>query len=88
MKRKSLFINHKSSILNRRKLRLVISIVLIFSVGGLVFLRFTGNAAKAAWFDDTYAYRLKFAFTHNADISTERAVTFTLDTAELIAANQ
>ncbi len=51
-----------------------------------VFIFFRPQKASADWFDDSYAYRQNFYFTHNADISTERAVTLSLDTAELIAA--
>ena len=52
-----------------------------------LFQNLNTQKAEAAWFDDSYAYRVKFTFTHNADIFADRAVTYTLDTAELIAAN-
>lgn len=42
------------------------------------------TSQTAAWFDDTYPYRQRFSFIHNADIDDYRAVTITLDTAELI----
>jgi concanavalin A-like lectin/glucanase superfamily protein len=57
-------------------------LILVPSV--LIFFRPT--KAHADWFDDNYAYRQKFSFTHNADIYTEQAITFSLDTAELITA--
>ena len=41
------------------------------------------KTAQAAWWDDSYAYRQEISFTHNAAL-TERSVTFSLDTAELI----
>ena len=52
-----------------------------------IFLRLTGPSVQAAWFDDSYGYRVKFTFTHNADITSERAITYTLDTLELTTAN-
>lgn len=42
--------------------------------------------AEAGWMNDNYTYRQLFSFTHNAAITTERKVTFSLDTAELITA--
>lgn len=43
------------------------------------------QTAKAAWFDDEYVHRQKISFVHNAEIS-NRSVTFSLDTTEIIAA--
>lgn len=50
------------------------------------FMMKNATGTDAAWYDDSYAYRQRFSFTHNADVSTPRAVTFSLDTAELITA--
>lgn len=41
--------------------------------------------SAAAWFDDNYAYRQRFSFTHNAAIIEPRRITVSLDTAELIS---
>lgn len=57
-------------------------IIIFGSIAGLLALK--ARSTDAAWFDDTYAYRQIFSFTHNASITTDRAVTFSLDTAELI----
>lgn len=65
---------------------LMISIVILGS--GLIYLfnPFTVKEASAAWFNDDWGYRHLITFTHNADITSDRSVTFTLDTAELISA--
>lgn len=62
---------------------LIISIVLISQFG---LFKYFSPGMVSAWFDDNYLNRQKFSFTHNASISSERAVTFSLDTAELISA--
>jgi hypothetical protein len=49
-------------------------------------LVFRPPQASAVWFDDNYGYRQKFTFTHNADITSERRISFSLDTATLITA--
>lgn len=67
------------------KTALTLSVILFIGLF-LIVLRLLSRPAQAAWFDDTFAYRQQFSFTHNADISAERAITFSLDTAELIAA--
>ncbi|KKU74066.1 MAG: hypothetical protein UX99_C0023G0003 [Candidatus Amesbacteria bacterium GW2011_GWB1_47_26] len=67
-------------------IKLITFIIVIAAAFAATAVWFT-RPALAAWFDDTYSYRLKFTFTHNADIAAERSVTFTLDTAELIAAS-
>ncbi len=75
---------------NRSKKHRIFSIftsLAILAISSFIFMRFTTQSAHAVWFDDTYSYRLKFSFVHNADISGDRSVTFSLDTAELIAAN-
>lgn len=45
------------------------------------------TSVKAGWFDEGYAYRQRLTFTHNAAISSARAITFSFDTAEMITAN-
>lgn len=60
-----------------------------FIIAGLclfAFYFFFVKGSEAAWFNDEFHYRQVFTFTHNAVITTERAITFSLDTAELIAA--
>ena len=71
----------------RRTRLLAVGIVAIF-LAGLVFssLRLT-KETEAVWYDDSYGYRHRVTFTHNAAVTTDSAVTFTLDTAELITAN-
>lgn len=62
------------------------SVLLILLLPVTYFISQNPNSASANWFNDHYAYRQRFTFTHDATISAERAVTFSLDTAELIAA--
>ena len=71
----------------RRRKFLSVLLVLLILLTSLRLLFFSPKEVEAAWFDDSYAYRHRVTFTHNADISADRAVTFTLDTAELITAN-
>jgi hypothetical protein len=44
------------------------------------------SPAEAEWFDESYAYRQSFSFTHDADIAAQRAITVTFDNAEMITA--
>lgn len=71
----------------KKKFFSFISSLFLFIGIAAVFMRLTAPAIEAAWFDDTYAYRVKLIFTHNATIGDPRAVTYRLDTAELISAN-
>jgi len=41
--------------------------------------------ASALWFDDNYAYRQKFTFTHNADITSPQRISFILNTQNLVS---
>src|SRR6266436_2084834 len=66
--------------------RLIVAMLAFLILVPTFLLVFRPSPAAAVWFDDNYAYRQKFTFTHNADISSERAITFSLDTAELITA--
>lgn len=71
----------------QRKIVLATSLSLIVVFGSIaVLLALKPKGTLAVWFDDSYTYRQLFSFTHNANISSPRAVTFSLDTAELIAA--
>ncbi len=76
-------VNCKLKINPKRALAVFLAFILLIP-GVFIFLR--PQKASADWFDDSYAYRQQFAFTHNADISAERAITFSLDTATLITA--
>jgi hypothetical protein len=51
-----------------------------------VRILFPKNAA-AAWFDDSYAYRTRYSFTHNAALTNSR-LDITIDTATLITAGK
>lgn len=73
----------------RRKplsLLFLFAIIFLMAAASVFMFLLRPQATQAAWFDDSYKYRLKISFTHNADISAERAVTYSLDTAEIIAA--
>jgi len=71
----------------RKRRVLALGLALLIFLIPLTYLTLrTPEETEAAWFDDSYGYRQPFSFTHNADISTERAITFSLDTAELITA--
>ena len=74
----------KLKIKNIYRLLAFLLVLVVFAFG---FLRLTAHPAEAAWFDDSYGYRVKFTFTHDTDISSERAITYTLDTLELTTAN-
>ena len=71
--------------LHQRKKFLATIFFLIFIAPVIVYLGLkAAKPVKAAWFNESYNYRQPFSFTHNADISAQRAITFSLDTAELI----
>ncbi len=69
-----------------RRISVISSVVSVIVMLALA-LRLLTPSAKAGWFDDSYSYRQLITFTHNAAITSARAVTFSLDTAELITAN-
>ena len=76
------------NILRKLRLRTWIALGLILVLLPLVILTlYRPSSTQAEWFDEAYAYRQKFSFTHDADISDKRAITFSLDTAELILAS-
>ena len=82
---KSYILNPKS-LIKRIKFRTWISLgVLAIFVPLTVIYMFSAKQVEAGWFDESFAYRQRFSFTHNADISDTRAITFSLDTAELIS---
>ena len=62
-----------------------LTITLFIFLGPVSFF-LAQRGQTAAWYDDSYAYRQRFSFTHNANISGDRAVTFSLNTATLISA--
>ncbi len=59
------------------------SIILIVALIPTIYLSFRARIAAAAWYDDGYAFRKKFTFTHNADITSDRRLDITVDTATL-----
>src|SRR3990172_10686658 len=72
---------------NRKKaFKVGLTLLVLLSTFAAYLTFFAVKPAEAAWFDDSYNYRQYFSFTHNADITSERAVTVSLDTAEFIAA--
>ena len=75
---------HSNSKIRTFFLYLTTGVVIL--VGAAIFYFNFAKGTEAVWYNDEYAYRQIFSFTHDADISTERAITFSLDTAELIAA--
>jgi len=71
--------------LHQRKKFLTAIFFLVFIAPAIIYLGLkAAKPAVAAWFDESYSYRQPFSFTHNADIDAQRAITFSLDTAELI----
>ncbi len=66
--------------------RLIPTMLAFLILTPLLLIIFRPQTTSAAWFDDNYAYRQKFSFTHNADITTPRRITITIDTASLISA--
>lgn len=77
---------HQSKKLAKRLLTLILSFTLIFT-----FIKIYSSLIKpahAAWYDDNYHYRQLISFVHNADITTDRRVTITIDTATLITAGK
>ncbi len=83
MPKSNFFVSHRLFKLSATIFVALATASLIF----FVFQKFITKEASAAWFDDTYTYRLKFNFIHNAAVNDSRSITFTLDTAELITAN-
>lgn len=64
---------------------LLFGVVFLLLIIPLVFITLNqATEVSADWFDEGYRYRQEFSFTHNANIFESRAITFTLDTAELI----
>jgi hypothetical protein len=66
----------------RKLLTLVFTGVSLILLPILFFTLFKPNTAEATWFDDTFAYRKKITFTHNAAL-TDRRISITVDTAAL-----
>ncbi len=57
--------------------RLLLSLLAFLILAPLILLILRPSSASAAWFDDNYAYRQKFSFTHNADILSQRRIRIT-----------
>jgi hypothetical protein len=66
--------------------RLIVLLLAFLLLVPTILLVFRPPQASAVWFDDNYGYRQKFSFTHNADISSDRRIIVTIDTATLITA--
>lgn len=79
--RKLKFIHRKSVI------SLIFTGVVLVILPIIVFGLFKPSESAAVWFDDTFAYRKKITFTHNAALANRR-VTVTIDTATLITAGK
>lgn len=76
--------SHHLKFSNRRFITLFFVILLICLIPLAYIQTRKPSDVRAGWFNDHYGYRQRFSFTHNAAISSERAITVTLDTAELI----
>lgn len=81
--KKLLHLFKKQKPLYRRAIVLLITLSLILPIF-LFTLR--PQTSDAAWYDDGFAYRQKFTYTHNANITSNRSVTLTVDTSTLITA--
>jgi hypothetical protein len=66
--------------------RLIATILTFLILIPTILLILRPPKVAAVWFDDNYAIRQKFSFTHNTDITSERRISFSLDTATLITA--
>lgn len=68
------------------KLKKVFSFFLILIIAAFVFLKFTSNPAKAAWFDDSFAYRRAITFSNGGAAVTNQKFLLDFDTAAEITA--
>jgi hypothetical protein len=67
-------------------IRRFITVMLAFLLlGPTILLIFRPKDVSAAWYDDNYAHRQKFTFTHNADLTTPQRISFTLNTQNLVS---
>ena len=69
-----------------RKISTTITALVLLLVTVLRLL--PAKPASAAWFNDEYSYRQTISFTHDTDITSDRRVTITIDTATLITAGK
>lgn len=71
------------------RVRTIVSLVLIVLFLPLVLFSIfkPSGSAEAAWFNDSWVYRQRFSFTHNAAL-TERRVAVTVNTSTLITAGK
>lgn len=68
---------------HKLKLRTLVALLLLITfVPIVIFILFKPQSSQAVWYDDTYAFRQKISFTHNAAL-TNRRVSITIDTAAL-----
>ncbi len=72
---------------NRRKLLPVAGGLLLVLLPVILYSLYHSQPAQAGWFDDSWAYRTRYSFTHNAAL-TDRRVEVTIDTATLITAGK
>jgi len=70
----------------RRLAAFIALIILVVLTPLAIYISRNADQISAAWWDDSYTHRQSVSYTHNADIAAERAITFSLDTAELITA--
>lgn len=70
----------------KKKFKSTILLTILCVISVITLFAITTNNTKAAWYDDTYAYRVKLSFVHNAALANQ-SVTYTVDLAELITAN-
>jgi hypothetical protein len=74
-------LNHYSRRPKKNRLFLIgASIILLIALIPTVYLSFKARKADAVWYNDNYAFRKKFTFTHNADITSDRRLDITIDT--------
>jgi Concanavalin A-like lectin/glucanases superfamily/Domain of unknown function (DUF2341) len=76
---------HKSKKIRVRTIVSLVLIVLFLPV--VLFSIFRPAGSEAAWFNDSWGYRQRFSFTHNASLS-ERRVTVTVNTSTLVTAGK
>lgn len=62
--------------------------IALFSIISIVFLKLTGNAPKAAWYDDAWIYRTPITISNSGAGVTNQKVNLTINTAALISAGK
>ena len=69
---------------NKKSRRIIIIVTLAVLIPVTIYSILEATRVKADWYDDSYNQRQKISYTHNADVSAERRVSITVDTATLI----